>query len=911
MIRQIIIALCIGCAATVWFMQKDERVKQYIGVQFKTAFQNAISCTFDGTVESVNFFSPRITLSNVHVYDQKNPGWTWGAQRFTISCSWWYLLLYRVADMHVDIEKLEACSAIKNGMPVIADHMEKVFMGLDVGMPLELKSIAFKRSSARFHDDERDMDVQFVWQSESKKMQDRLKTSGYLLDGSMRMGDRTLFESLKGSLQADVGAQGDGQTTLNTDCSIELPYLPKAIRQTFISGSWKGTSGTFSLKNVHEQVAINPIQIFFDGTRARCSIRGSVPLSSVWRFAHNDAAKEELMGACSLLCDMRYEENEYAVMGRISFDDCAYKDHMLGSGVITYAREQGEWKGNLQLNQDAWYGVKGAWQWQESSHTGSLKIANTDTIQLPHFTRMKIDPGLFESTINMDAAGALSGNYKAAVHSFWQDTMVECEGTIETDYMHLESKGTIHNKPYHCMMQLQPTMNLSSFSYDDPAGNSLIRMSADQIDDRVTHAVVSLPFMRAALEHMYTMYPIQVEGSIAASIKREHNSIDVSLTTMDALMRVPQTYNVMREGKCNLHIDNNTQMITIQDLSCQFHEGHIAINRATIQYDDAHEPTFMHIPVLVDSLMLNMEQGFLAKISGYGLLTQHASAPANVMASVIIDRAYIKENLFSGTFQKNLFRYTGGPFASYHNDITCDVHIVSRIPMRVKTPFLETAARVNVTIKNSFKDPHVSGSIDLLSGFLAFPYRPLYITKGTIYFLPHQLYDPSIELVAKNKIKKYNVELQVNGSLQNHQIILDATPSLTEEQIVSLLLVGSEEESLNVVMPALIMQNLQKIMFGYDQSPRAIDKVFSSLLQPFSGIHVVPSFSDQTGRGGLRGAIEIDVNDRWRALIQKNFSLTEDTRLEVEYLVSDEISVRGVANERRDVGAEVEMRWKF
>ena len=74
---------------------------------------------------------------------------------------------------------------------------------------------------------------------------------------------------------------------------------------------------------------------------------------------------------------------------------------------------------------------------------------------------------------------------------------------------------------------------------------------------------------------------------------------------------------------------------------------------------------------------------------------------------------------------------------------------------------------------------------------------------------------------------------------------------------------------------------------------------------------MVPSFSDQTGRGGLRGAIEIDVNDRWRALIQKNFSLTEDTRLEVEYLVSDEISVRGVANERRDVGAEVEMRWKF
>jgi hypothetical protein len=231
--------------------------------------------------------------------------------------------------------------------------------------------------------------------------------------------------------------------------------------------------------------------------------------------------------------------------------------------------------------------------------------------------------------------------------------------------------------------------------------------------------------------------------------------------------------------------------------------------------------------------------------------------------------------------------------------------------VRVKTPFLETAVRVNVHVGNTFKDPVVTGAVNLLSGHLAFPYRPLYISKGTIYFLPHQLHDPSIELIAKNKIKKYDVELQVTGSLQNHQISLDASPTLTEEQAVALLLVGSEEESLNVVMPALIMQNLQTIVFGYDQSARAVDKVFASLLQPFNHIHVLPSFSDKTGRGGLRGAIEIDVNDRWRALIQKNFNLTEDMRIEVEYLVSDDISVRAVANERRDVGAEVEMKWKF
>ena len=57
--------------------------------------------------------------------------------------------------------------------------------------------------------------------------------------------------------------------------------------------------------------------------------------------------------------------------------------------------------------------------------------------------------------------------------------------------------------------------------------------------------------------------------------------------------------------------------------------------------------------------------------------------------------------------------------------------------------------------------------------------------------------------------------------------------------------------------------------------------------------------------------MEIDVSERWRALIQKNFSLTEDTKFEVEYLLSDDVSLLGIRNESGDISAEVEMRWKF
>ncbi len=914
MIRQILIALGIGCLVTVWSMQNDDRVQRYIGTQFKQIFESAIGCTFEGTVERVRFFSPLLSFSNVRVSSpDNNEGWSWGAKRFTVTCSWWYLIMYRAADLRVILEDFEGTSDTRDGGIAIGAHMNKVFMGLKLGLPIELKSVTFSRATFSLDDAEHQMEARFVWQSELKKMGGRIKTTGYLIDGAVKVGNRVIFESLKGSLLADLGKQEDGtlDTILHADCSIELPYLPKNVRQTFIAGSWTGTRGSFCLKNVHEQVVVDPIQLFYDGKRARCSMRGSVPLASVWRFVHDNVSKDELSGNCSVSCDMRYEDDECAVTGRISVDDCAYKNRVLGSGVVTYAREQGEWKGNIQVNRDAWYGLKGMWHWQEATSTGSLRVANTEIMQIPQFERLLIKPGLFQCMLNLDAARHLSGSYKASVSSLWHDTTIECEGSLEGDQTHIMSKGTIQQNPYQCMVQIEPTMQLSSFSYDDQSGVSLARIGADPVDPAVTHAVIGLPFIRTLLEQMYQTWPAQVEGSLAASIKQQSDGIVISATMVDALMRLPQTYNVIRDAKFGMHINTDAHIITINDLVCQFHEGRIAVNRAVVHYDDKQTLTFMHVPIVIDALMLNMEQGFLAEVSGYALLSKQPLSPAHVSANIIIDRAHIKENLLSGTFHKNLLRYTGSPFQSYHADTTCDIKVTSRVPVRVKTPFLETAVRVNVNIKNNFKDPNVSGSLDLLSGFLAFPYRPLYITKGTIYFLPHQLSDPSIELIAKNKIKKYNVELQVSGSLQNHQIALNATPSLTEEQTVALLLVGSEEESLNVVMPALIMQNLQTVIFGYDQSSRTVDKVFTNLLKPFNRIHVVPSFSDKTGRGGLRGAIEIDVNDRWRALIQKNFSLTEDTRLEVEYLVSDEISVRGVANERHDVGGEVEMRLKF
>jgi TamB, inner membrane protein subunit of TAM complex len=349
--------------------------------------------------------------------------------------------------------------------------------------------------------------------------------------------------------------------------------------------------------------------------------------------------------------------------------------------------------------------------------------------------------------------------------------------------------------------------------------------------------------------------------------------------------------------------------LLVENMDFSLHTGTVSCLAATALFDQRGSLLFAHAPFLLDRCLLNIKKDLFAIVSGDVLFSQALQHIPCISGHIIIDRAQLKENLLSEVIQKQLFGYTNSLSTVSHIPIMCDLTIETKAPIKVDTALLQTNAHVNISVHKNIQEPAVSGTITLQGGSLVFPYKPLYIRGGTITFFPDQLFDPTIELVARNKIKKYDVALQVAGSLLTHHIMLDSTPPLSEEQIVALLLVGSEESSLNSMMPALIVQNVKNLIFSNNQS-KFLEKYFKPLLRTFN-ISLVPSFTDQTGRGGLRGALEISVNDRWRAVIQKNFSLTEDTRFEIEFLLSDDIALRAIRDERRDLGGEVEMRWKF
>ena len=106
------------------------------------------------------------------------------------------------------------------------------------------------------------------------------------------------------------------------------------------------------------------------------------------------------------------------------------------------------------------------------------------------------------------------------------------------------------------------------------------------------------------------------------------------------------------------------------------------------------------------------------------------------------------------------------------------------------------------------------------------------------------------------------------------------------------------------------LQNLNNLITGSKKTIPTTTNFFKQITKPLKYIQITPNFTDQSGRGGIKGSIQIDVSDRLHARIQKNLSSQEDFSFQVEYFLTDDINVKAIKDQRGDLGAEVEFCFK-
>lgn len=906
MIKSIVYAGILGIVATLYYVQYDHWFQRKIADMVAQQFSlDAQSCVTYATVSDMQLVAGSITLHDVLVTSCSTKHWYWSAKTLTITFSWIALLLYGIVDLTLSLADVVVHTAYDQTCDM-QEYLCSFVSHEESAAPIILRELHMQRMQVVVFDRNEQWRVFLEGTCLAKKIDNTLKSIIHFDTASAVYKNKPICTQLCANIDINTThVETVPRVAMTGSFSGCIPCIDANYTHYTLSGNWHAHQGFLAIKN-NEGLG----DITVRAHQEDYLIAARMPLSTIGKVLYPQATDDWIKGSCQVKAKGTKDGKNIA--GFCLCKEIVIAGSLIGSlGRITFDKVDEQWRGSLYVQRKSGVAGSGLWDFNELAKNGSVRLVNdTALYPTPSSSSWFIPVHGYEITLSAEKDGFLKGNFLCNAQHAQSKTLFSTAGEIKGIWHDkISIEGVAADNTYQAQVSLYPQPLLHSCLYMDASKKKLIDMKARASDKKI-QGIIDFGCVREIINMLYA-YDLQGEGCFDTQIERDSSCFSVALTLMNGTIRLPQTYNFIHDFSGKISCDLQKKQIEIDDMICQLHKGSLQAKHGIVHYSDDYAVSFVHMPLLLKDCLLNIQKDLFTIVSGYLLFRQSLQASPQLQGSILLMRSQLNENLFSFNVQQSLMRNAKNMVVLPSVDVGLDVSVRTAYPIRVKTPFLETDAQVQLQVSNTVCNPQVTGSITLHSGELSFPYKPLYIHKGSLYFMPNQLYDPMIELEARNMIKKHNISMHVTGSLTKHHIGLSANPPLTEEQIIALLLVGSQEESLNIVMPAIIMHNVKQLVFGSEQARNKLERYFTGFLKPLKHITLMPSFADQTGRGGLRGTIEVTVYDRLRALIQKNFSLTEDTRFEVEYMLSDDISLRAVRDERRDISGEVEMRWKF
>ncbi|MFC1842216.1 translocation/assembly module TamB domain-containing protein [Candidatus Dependentiae bacterium] len=900
----IVLGIIISCIV----IQKSYNFKKMFQDRLTSYFTDSFGCYVDCKIDAINFFSPKVKCDYLKMQSYDG-AWSWECCPIEIGFSWLDLLLSGVIDIYVTIDQIQLRTKSKKNKLAVLPHIMDFLQGPSLSVVTIVKSFIIKKGHIAIQEQDLQCKADIHFASITKNMSGVYKTKISFLDGSLSAYSKNILDNLSGFLGVTL-VQKSQRTYVCVDskCTVNAQFL-RGNKTCFVTGKWMYDQGVFTLMSQDKSFSISPIKLYFLGDTlfTEFNLESALEDAAALFFS----SSQDLSGKCSAQLRSEFGPLGFGSSGAITLQDVGYKGFEAFSfGKISFKNRKHKHKGFLSFVRKNGLMVNGGLDFDSQSNKFSCNLVNDTDIKMPSLPYWRVPPKQAKFSITCDNFERIIGNCSCCATSDKLESHIDLTSDVVLEKDLLCAGGIIGEKNYILEINLDPKITLKKFLYTHNSGDPFIIVNALDSDCNKLKGLIKFPFIKSLIKKYFDC-DIQGEGDLRFYGLHKNDLFSCQLTFKNGSVSFPHLYNFLNNFKITFKLDPFKRVVIAKNSIINFHKGSIQCKKFVLHYDKSFKPSYLHVPFMYNNCFVNMNNDLFALVSGRMLFEKQKNKSPHLKGFAILERSHLRRNIFSSDEKTEYSQSTNSPLNNYLHNFACDIAVITKEPARINTEFLSTTANIDLSIKNKILEPHISGKIDFLSGSLSFPYKNLDISKGAIYFLPHQSHDPLIELVAKNKISKYNVAMYVTGSFENHNISFESSPALSQEQVIALLIAGSAQESLNVVAPALIMQTVKDSLFGSGKSKVGKKNYLGKFLKPFKKIRMVPRFIDQTGRGGLRGALEVDINDRIRAFVEKNFSLSEDTRFELEYLLSDDASVRFFRRENGDIGGEVEMRWKL
>jgi hypothetical protein len=902
----VFLGLLVGLVGSLIYLAHHDITREYIRSQLVESFKNNYNCHFEGSVEQLDFFSLTCRLENISVtpLDISQGDWFISIDACSVDVSWFSLLWNRIFLIRGSCEHLVMHETFETQPQQLADFLKQLSRAPGAEL-IQYDTLSVVDGVLSFADRKNKFRWNCQYTANIAQDGENIQTHMHLENGYLSWAGRTVIDEVAGSLRCRVPYKADiANIYVHTDLHMTLPDLQNQSAVA-VFGEFDAGKGHFVIENRSGLFAVNPVTVDCqDPSQAKVSMSMQLTPKLLTVLGVPTSLQEKIGGGCRLTAVADLYDLGDSVKAELRVDQVVYNDLVLCDDFILRLHHDGQgYTGEIVADQLV---ASGPISFDAQSAHADL-VNKKDLVLFNGQWNIKANSAAFK--IDFTQKDGLLGSYDLYATKKHHADPVHLSGSFAVDHEYASCNGQLDEQEYKFKCAYNPFV--LDHCIVQEAEKTLVNFYADQAHPNRLEGTVDFNYVKKLVPH-YWKPSFTQQGSFLFEGEIINGIYHASVQTSDAHIRIPQVYNVVQSFNARAEIDLYNRSLELKDLACSLYEGDISCGQARLLFDERGKLAFVHAPLIFKNVMLSGYKGIFATFSGKLHCEKREENPFLVSGFLVADRVQLKGNILSKEFQDQVIGSVDyGTSMQNSFDGELDLHIMTRDGVEVQTSFINTELRGKVDVTGSLYKPNVQGSIYLHGGSFAFPYKSLEIMQGKISCLPGPTFDPFIEVVARGKLKRYAVTMRVIGSMSDQKISFESVPHLEEAQIIGLLLVGSEDHSLSTMAPAFLMQSLQELVFGPAVSKTNLNSFFDTLLKPFKRIRFIPQFTNQTGRGGMGGIIEIDATEKLSGRIDSNFMQLEDTKFEINYAATDEITFRALKDGPSGYGGEVEMRWSF
>lgn len=249
-----------------------------------------------------------------------------------------------------------------------------------------------------------------------------------------------------------------------------------------------------------------------------------------------------------------------------------------------------------------------------------------------------------------------------------------------------------------------------------------------------------------------------------------------------------------------------------------------------------------------------------------------------------------------------------GPTPAIASGVRLDVHVASAPVVSVESHDLTAVATIDLDLRGTMSDPVAFGNVHIQSGQAVLRQSNYRLSRGDIILSNPLRTEPVLDLEAKTRIERYDLILRITGPADHPSISYRSDPPLSTPSILALLAFGYTSQD------QLIAQTGRSNLSAQGANAlltQALSTQVSSRITRLFGLSRIGVDPNPSSLGGARVTVEEQLRRDFTITYVNTTGGIQERIIQVEWDVSDNISLLGIRDQNGVYGLELDFRHRF